>query len=221
MLQCRQRAVFLSAKDLMFFQCMFTSSDWRLHAGYLFLMFADLTRSLLFRVHALISDGFILYSCFLHACCFFLLTTSPLLQRGEDFVTSCSLIRELRALEQRAAELDQAVAAANLTLKEAEEANGKVVTRVASLLALQAKRDPKRGRQSQLCVNGPLVAGDPLEDCNPHITQEGYESALIQTEELEAQLTAMKKQTERIMQKQDEQEEMHKGKVIECRQAFA
>lgn len=142
-------------------------------------------------------------------------TSVPCLQRGEESGNATSTTNELKTLELRAIELEQEIEAAKQELEAAEEANAKVVTRVASLLTTQTKQDTRR-THSQYHV----ALSQQEADAQPQITRDGYESALLQTARLEAQLAMMKDQLQQLLQRKAEQEDLHAAKVVECRRAF-
>ncbi|OEH77592.1 ankyrin repeat-containing protein [Cyclospora cayetanensis] len=134
----------------------------------------------------------------------------------EELSTARLLLNELRREEQLAVELEHAADEASTALEEAEAANSKVLTRVASLLTASVK--PISGREyGQFQV--PMYL---QQDCDieTQITQEGYEAALLQAAKLEEQLDILQKDLQQIMQRKAEQENACQHKVIECKRAF-
>ncbi|KAL8444511.1 hypothetical protein Emed_006208 [Eimeria media] len=140
---------------------------------------------------------------------------ATLKREEEDEVTS-ALMSELKQLKLRASEIEEEFEAAERALEDAEEANAKVVSRVASFLGNQPRYDLRRmhGQHS-------MSAHHEDQDEQPPVTTEGYERALLQTEQLDVQLTAVKRQLQQILENKTQQENLRGAKVLECRQAFA
>ncbi|KAL8450202.1 hypothetical protein Emag_003356 [Eimeria magna] len=136
--------------------------------------------------------------------------------REEEDEVTLALMSELKQLKLRAKEIEEDFEAAERALEDAEEANAKVVSRVASFLGNQSRYDLRRAHGQH-----PMSAHHEDLDEQPPVTVEGYERALLQTAQLEAQLTALKQQLQQLLDSKAQQENLRGAKVVECRQAFA
>ncbi|KAL8270611.1 hypothetical protein Esti_005473 [Eimeria stiedai] len=136
--------------------------------------------------------------------------------REEEDEGTSALLSELQQLRHRAGEIEQEFEAMEHALKEAEEANAKVVSRVASLLGDQSRYDVRR-----LHAQHRMSTHQEDLDEQPLVTIEGYERALLQTAQLDAQVTAVKQQLQQLLESQTPQQNHRGAKVLECREAFA
>ncbi|KAL8433286.1 hypothetical protein ACSSS7_003970 [Eimeria intestinalis] len=136
--------------------------------------------------------------------------------REQEDEGTMALMSELKQLKLRAAQIDEEFEAMERAVEDAEEANAKIVSRVASLLGNQPRFDLRR-------LHGQHQMSTHREDLDeqPPVTVEGYESALLQTAQLEAQLTAVRRQLQQLHEAKNELEEVRGAKVLECREAFS
>ena len=130
-----------------------------------------------------------------------------------------SLNEELRKQSLLADALEKELNEAREKLEEAEEANMKVTTRLASILSGQTRQETLSVRSnSQVHFTTPIQQeGGELQTT---ITREGYDDALMQVSQLEKQLQAMTQTLNALMQKKEEQEKAQAAKIMECKRAF-
>ncbi|CDI75533.1 ankyrin repeat-containing protein, putative [Eimeria praecox] len=129
-----------------------------------------------------------------------------------------ALTEELHEQTQLAAALDKEIVSAQEQLDEAEEANAKVSTRLASILSSQTRQENLMRSGSQ--VHFSAAISQDGEDLQNTITREGYEDALMQASKLEKQLESMKQTLNKLLEQNEEQERTQTAKVMECRKAF-
>lgn len=129
-----------------------------------------------------------------------------------------ALTEEVQQQSQLAASLQEELECAQQQLEDAEEANMKVMTRLASIVAGQARQE------NLLRSNSPVqlaTLGQQEDiDVQPTITREGYDDALMQASKLDKQLQAMTQTLNTLLQRKEEQEEQQTAKVMECKRAF-